>query len=370
MSYCRHRGNTEGVPSRCQSKYAVARPPRTTGFPSSARPPTRAARDRAARTNTNQLCPTVRGGHHDHAAFVGCDSLVAGARRVRQSSAAGRSRADPRIHRYGRYAAGRRVPAAGRYASRAGRISFADRSGRCAGRPRVARRSRRPLAGPSVLHLARRPDRPRTGRCGHPRGRSRRARARAARRSRHQRGRPQAARDQRASEHRDPAVQSGGHAPVQEARHGIRVLARQPAHAQQGDDRGQPGGDRRRPQYRRRVLRRVVDAGIRRSRRRRSRPGREGHLDRIRHVLEFAVRVSGRYAGRPRCGARRARPRARTAARLPAGHGGQSVRAGSPAAARPDRPWAGHGAVVGGMRRCCTTIRRRSRTRQRTATGI
>ena len=44
---------------------------------------------------------------------------------------------------------------------------------------------------------------------------------------------------------------------LQEARLRGRVLPREPAHAQQGADRRQPGRDSRRPQYRRRILRRI-----------------------------------------------------------------------------------------------------------------
>ena len=185
---------------------------------------------------------------------------AAAARRVRDASARHLARS-PRLPRVvGRYRdtvarcaslAGSRasgavgLPAAGRWRHRA-----ADAHRARAGGDEDARHA--------VLHRDRGHDRQAAARRGAVRGRSRRARADAGRRSELPRYRSRDGRAQHAPEHRDPRVQPVRRIAARHGRaHGQLLHADRQLHApdaQQGDDRGQPARDRRRPQSRRRIL--------------------------------------------------------------------------------------------------------------------
>ena len=102
-------------------------------------------------------------------------------------------------------------------------------------------------------------------------------------------------------------------------RHRPRILrASTSADAQQVDDCRQPGRHPRRSQYRRRILRRLDDGRVRRSRRARARAGGARGVERLRSILELAGRLSDREPDRPSRRPRRARgPPRRRARRIP-----------------------------------------------------
>ena len=97
----------------------------------------------------------------------------------------------------------------------------------------------------------------------------------------------------RASEHRGAPLQPGRQSRQPRAQLRDRLLAREPAHAQQVVHRRQPGDGRRRTQHRRRVLRRRGRRHVRRPRRARRGAGGVRGVEGVRSLLEQRVRLSG-----------------------------------------------------------------------------
>ena len=267
--------------------------------------------------------------------LAGCATLPPPTDRVAVAGA-DRHRAD---------AAGPGGGAAAGGASRPVRLHALRRPARCLRGARAARPPGRALARRAVLHLARRRGRHAAVGGDVAGRRARRARAPAGRRRQQRRARPDARGARRAPEHRAAPVQPLRQPRIACPRLPHRLQPAQPAHAQQVLHRRQPGQRGRRPQHRRRILRRRRGAGLCRHGRDGHRPGGAGGLARVRPVLEQCLRLPGRAL-------RRAAPR------RPGGGAATALRGRAAGPARRAVPAGGTaGAVRPGIARAPAGVR-------------